>query len=85
MALSTSQSISLNGVSTINGQQVATFSTVVSAGLSYTSVSTQITSQDLYEKNKAEVRKDRDDFQTVADNLYDSLDSGSVKSTGQTV
>lgn len=84
MALSTSQSISLSGVSTINGLQAATFSTVVSKGLSYTSVSTQITSQELYENNKAEVRKDRDDFQTVADNLSDSLDSGSVKSTEQT-
>lgn len=81
MALSTSQSISLNGVSTINGVQVATFSTVVSKGLSYTSVSTQITDQDLYEKNKVEVRKDRNDFQAVADNLSDSLESGSVKST----
>ncbi|WP_132981305.1 hypothetical protein [Pediococcus pentosaceus] len=81
MVLSTSQSISLSGVSTINGVQVATFSTVVSKGLSYTSVSTQITDQDLYEKNKAEVRKDRDDFQTVADNLTDSLESGSVEST----
>ncbi|MDY8105916.1 hypothetical protein [Pediococcus pentosaceus] len=81
MALSTSQSISLSGVSTINGVQVATFSTVVSKGLSYTSVSMQITDQDLYDKNKAEVRKDRNDFQTVADNLSDSLESGSVKST----
>lgn len=81
MALSTSQSISLSGVSTINGVQVATFSTVVSKGLSYTSVSTQITDQDLYEKNKADVRKDRNDFQTIADNLADSLESGSVKST----
>ncbi|KAF0446391.1 hypothetical protein GBO93_07005 [Pediococcus acidilactici] len=85
MALSTSQSISLSGISTINGVQVATFSTVVSAGLSYTTVATQITDQDLYEKNKAEVRKDRNDFQAVADNLADSLDSSSVKSTGQTV
>lgn len=73
MALSTSQSISLSGISTINGVQVATFSTVVSKGLSYTSVSTQITDQDLYEKNKADVRKDRNDFQAVADNLTDSL------------
>jgi len=84
MALSTNQSISLTGVSTINGQQVATFSTVVSKGLSYTSVSMQITDQDLYENNKAEVRKDRNDFQTAADNLSDSLDAGSVKSTEQT-
>ena len=81
MALSTSQSISLSGVSTINGVQVATFSTVVSKGLSYTSVSTQITDQDLYEKNKAEVRKDRNDFQTVADSLSDSLESEPTKST----
>jgi len=84
MALSTNQSISLTGTSTINGQQVATFSTVVSKGLSYTSVSMQITDQDLYENNKAEVRKDRNDFQTAADNLSDSLDAGSVKSTEQT-
>ncbi|MGY1577001.1 hypothetical protein ACW5BZ_07945 [Pediococcus pentosaceus] len=84
MALSTNQSISLTGTSTINDQQAATFSTVVSKGLSYTSVSMQITSPDLYESNKAEVRKDRNDFQTVADNLADSLDSGSVKSTEQT-
>lgn len=81
MALSTSQSISLSGVSTIDGQKVATFSTVVSKGLSYTSVSTQITDQDLYEKNKAEVRKDRNDFQTVADNLTDSLESELTKGT----
>lgn len=81
MALSTNQSISLNGVSTIDGVKVAIFSTVVSKGLSYTSVSTQITDQDLYEKNKAEARKDRNDFQTVADNLSDSLESGSVQST----
>ncbi|MBF7125816.1 hypothetical protein ITR00_07175 [Pediococcus pentosaceus] len=81
MALSTSQSISLNGVSTIDGKQAATFSTVVSKGLSYTTVSTQITDQDLYEKNKADVRKDRNDFQAVADNLTDSLESDSIKST----
>ncbi|NEZ68497.1 hypothetical protein [Pediococcus pentosaceus] len=85
MALSTNQSISLTGTSTINGVQAATFSTIVSKGLSYTSVSTQITSPDLYENNKAEVRKDRNDFQTVADNLSDSLESGSVQSTEQTV
>lgn len=81
MALSTNQSISLTGTSTINGVQAATFSTVVSKGLSYTSVSTQITDQDLYEKNKADVRKDRNDFQTIADNLADSLDSSSATST----
>ena len=79
--LQTTQSISLSGVSTIDGVQAATFSTVVSKGLSYTSVSMQITDQDLYEKNKAEVRKDRNDFQTAADNLSDSLESGSVTST----
>ena len=81
MALSTNQSISLSGVSTINGVQAATFSTVVSKGLSYTSVSMQITDQDLYEKNKTDVRKDRDDFQTVADNLSDSLESEPAKGT----
>lgn len=81
MALSTNQSISLTGVSTIEGKQAATFSTVVSKGLSYTSVSTQITDQDLYEKNKTDVRKDRNDFQDIADNLTDSLESGSAKGT----
>ena len=78
MALSTSQSISLSGVSTINGVQVATFSTAVSKELSYTSVSMQIVDEDLYEKNKAEVRKDRDDFQAVTDKISDGLDSSSA-------
>lgn len=84
MSLTTTQSIALNGESTVDGKQVATFSTVVSTGLSYTTVSMQITDKDLYESNKTDVRKDRNDFQTVADNLSDSLDSGSVKSTEQT-
>lgn len=81
MSLTTTKSIALNGKSAVDGKQIATFSTVVSTGLSYTSVSTQITDQDLYEKNKAEVRKDRNDFQTVADNLTDSLESESAKGT----
>lgn len=81
MSLTTTKSIALNGKSTVDGKQIATFSTVVSTGLSYTSVSTQITDQDLYEKNKATVRKDRNDFQTVADNLTDSLESELAKGT----
>ena len=76
MSLTTTQSIALNGESTVDGKQVATFSTVVSTGLSYTTVSMQIMDKDLYESNKATVRKDRDDFQVVADNLTDGLGEG---------
>ena len=76
MSLVTTQSIALNGESTVDGKQVATFSTVVSTGLSYTTVSMQIMDKDLYESNKATVRKDRDDFQVVADNLTDGLGEG---------
>ncbi|MCT1177938.1 hypothetical protein EFL77_05395 [Pediococcus pentosaceus] len=81
MSLTTTQSIALNGESTVDGKQVATFSTVVSTGLSYTTVSMQITDKDLYESNKTDVRKDRNDFQDITDNLTDNLESGSAKGT----
>lgn len=84
MALETTQSISINGASVIDGQQVATFSTTVSSEQSYSNVSMQITNQDLYNANKKAVRQDRDDFQDQADEISDGLDSANESQTTTT-
>ncbi len=75
MSLKTTQAISFNGVSTVDGKQVATFSTSLTANQKYSNVSMNVTDQDQYDANKAEVRSDRDSFQDQADALQDSLDS----------
>ncbi|ANZ70382.1 hypothetical protein [Pediococcus claussenii] len=75
MSLKITEATTLSGTSTINGIQVATFSAEVSAGQAYQSVGMNIVNQDLYDANKAEVRKDRDDFQDKVDALTDELDT----------
>ncbi|WP_333604158.1 hypothetical protein [Lactobacillus acetotolerans] len=74
MSLKTSQSIQFTGVSTIGDKQVATFTTSIAAGQTYSNVSMSISDQATYDANKAEVRNDRDDFQNRVDKLQDSLD-----------
>lgn len=75
MSLETVQSVSLNGTSIIDGQQVATFTTNVSPNQSFSSVSVQIIDQDLYTKNKKVFREDRSTFVDKADSISDSLES----------
>lgn len=71
--LQTTQSISLNGSSVINGTPVVNFSTSLSADQAYSSVSMQIVDMELYKANKDNVRADRDAFQKQADTIVDSL------------
>lgn len=73
MALSTTQSISLNGSSVIDGASVVNFSTSLSADQAYSSISMQIVNMELYKANKDKVREDRDAFQKQADTLVDGL------------
>lgn len=75
MSLETVQSVSLNGTSTINGKQVATFTTNIAPNPSFSSVSVQIIDRDLYAKNKEAFREDRSAFVAKADSIADSLDS----------
>lgn len=71
--LQTTQSISLNGSSTIDGTSVVNFSTNLSADQAYSSISMQIVNMELYKANKDNVRADRDAFQKQADTLVDGL------------
>jgi hypothetical protein len=71
--LQTTQSISLNGSSTIDGTSVVNFSTNLSADQAYSSVSMQIVDMELYKANKDKVREDRDAFQKQADTIVDGL------------
>lgn len=71
--LQTTQSISLNGSSVIDGTSVVNFSTSLSADQAYSSVSMQIVDMELYKANKDNVRADRDAFQKQADTLVDGL------------
>ncbi len=75
MSLQIKQSTTLSGTSMINGQQVATFNTSVSADQIFQNVGMTVSNQALYDDNKAEVRKDRDEFQGKADKIADSLDA----------
>lgn len=74
MSLKTSQSIQFTGISTVDDKQVATFSTSIAAGQTYSNVSMNISDQVTYDANKVEVRSDRDNFQDQADKLQDNLD-----------
>jgi hypothetical protein len=71
--LQTTQSISLNGSSVIDGASVVNFSTSLSADQAYSSISMQIVDMELYKANKDKVREDRDTFQKQADTLVDGL------------
>lgn len=77
--LQTTQSISLNGSSVIDGTSVVNFSTSLSADQAYSSVSMQIIDMELYKANKDKVREDRDAFQKQADTLADGLSTSEVK------
>lgn len=77
--LQTTQSISLNGSSVIDGTSVVNFSTSLSADQAYSSVSMQIVDMELYKANKDNVRADRDAFQKQADTLVDGLSASENK------
>lgn len=72
--LKTTKSITLNGTSTIGGQQVVYLSAVISSEDGGNSNSNQvITSEALYIANKSEVRKDIASFQEKMYEIQDSL------------
>ncbi|KRL76609.1 hypothetical protein [Ligilactobacillus equi] len=65
--LKKTKSIQLQGNSIVNGQTVATFSASLSTDGGSGSVNTYYPDQALYETNRKEVRKDKNDF---ADYVY---------------
>lgn len=72
--LQINRSTTLIGISTINGKQVASFSTSISADQTYSNVTMTITDPVAYDVNKSDVRKDRDSFQDKADAMQDEID-----------
>lgn len=73
MALTITQLISVTGVSTINGEQVAYFSAQIPQGNGSSTFNRNITNQELYDANRKEVRADESEFQSKVYEVEDGL------------
>lgn len=67
------KSISLSGRSFIGETEVARFDARLSSTGSTTSINTYINNQELYEKNRKDVRKDMNDFRQYVFDQEDEL------------
>lgn len=73
MALTITQLISVTGVSTINGEQVAYFNAQIPQGTGNSTFNRDITNQELYGANKTAVRADESEFQSKVYAVEDGL------------
>ena len=73
MALTITQLISVTGVSTINGEQVAYFSAQIPQGTGNSTFNRDVTNQELYDANKTAVRADESEFQSKVYAVEDGL------------
>lgn len=72
--LKITKNITLNGVSMIDGAQVVYMTAMISTdGDSNSNVTKSITNKELYEANKAAVRKDMNDFENAVYDVEDEL------------
>lgn len=77
--LKTNKNITLTGTSEINGVQVVHMqATINTDGTSNGSVVKNIINQDLYNKNKVEVRADMDSFEEEVYKVEDELMGGTA-------
>lgn len=67
------KSLNLTGRSLINGTEVARFDARLSSNGGATTINTYINNQELYEKNRREVRKDMSDFRQYVFDQEDEL------------
>ena len=75
--LKVNKNITLNGVSEINGMQVAFMNATISSdGSSNANVNKSIANQELYNKNKTEVRADMEAFENEVYKVEDELVGG---------
>ncbi|MBK1809427.1 hypothetical protein JHL18_02035 [Clostridium sp. YIM B02505] len=75
--LKVNKNITLSGISEVNGVQVVYMSAVISTdGANNENVSKSISNQDLYIKNKAEVRADMVAFEQEVYKVQDGLVGG---------
>ncbi len=76
------KNISLNGIIEIDGVQVAYIgATINTDGINNTSVTKTITNQDLYSKNKTEVRADVAAFEAELYKTEDEIMGGNIDET----
>ena len=73
MALTTQQTVTLTGTSDINGVQIAYFNASIPQGVGNSTISRNITNQDLYDANRTEVRADEAEFQSKVYDIEDNL------------
>ncbi|MER2110039.1 MAG: hypothetical protein ABS889_03795 [Desemzia incerta] len=71
--LKTTKSITLNGNSEIDGQPVVNLSATIPDNTGVGNINQYIQNVELYEKNKAAVRKDIADFQTAVYEVEDEI------------
>ncbi|WP_029276313.1 hypothetical protein [Carnobacterium jeotgali] len=71
--LKTTKSITLNGNSEIDGQPVVNLSATIPDSTGVGNISQYIQNAELYEKNKAAVRKDIADFQAAVYEVEDEI------------
>lgn len=72
--LDINKNITLNGISKINGVQVATINaTIATDGNKQASVNSYISNKELYDANKSEVRNDISEFNRAVYELEDEL------------
>lgn len=77
--LKVNKNITLNGVSEINGMQVAFMNATISTdGSSNANVNKSIANQELYNKNKTEVRADMEAFENEVYKVEDELVGGTA-------
>ena len=73
MALKTQQTVTITGTSEINGVQIAYFNASIPQGVGNSTISRNITNQDLYDANRTEVRADEAEFQTKVYAIEDNM------------
>lgn len=71
--LKLTKSITLNGNSEIDGQPVVNLSATIPDNTGVGNINQYIQNAELYEKNKAAVRKDIADFQTTVYDVEDEM------------
>ena len=75
--LKVNKNITINATSEINGQQVVYMSaTIGTDGANSVSINKSITNQELYNSNRAQVRKDMSDFELEVYTVQDELIGG---------
>ena len=73
MALKTQQTVTITGTSEINGVQIAYFNASIPKGAGNSTISRNITNQELYDANRTEVRSDETEFQGKVYAIEDNM------------